>query len=220
MNIGFVYLLLNPAFPRYVKIGRTSADPHTRAKQLSSDTGVPDDFIVIYHELVSDPKKVEEQLHDRFAEYRPRKNKEFFQIPMKDAIDTLQEAAVRFPVPSSASSIAADLMSHFVKHFGAYLDPNVTAIRLVQVPDTVYLEVTRRTKHGSPLISLEELPLRGLFTPNNPTSHDLSENEALVKSLDEYDWIMISDLFPTDVAQQIATEWEQPGGKLEKSRQT
>jgi hypothetical protein len=135
---------------------------------------------------------------------------------MKEAIDARQDAAAMFPVPSSASYIVADLMPHVVKHFGAYLDQNVTEIKLVQVPDTLYLEVTRKTKHGSPFKSLEESPLSGLWTPNNPTPRNLGKNEALVKSLDEYDWIVISDLFPADIAQQIATEWGGAGRETGK----
>jgi len=63
LNIGFVYILLNPAFPRQVKIGRTARDPQKRANELSRQTGVPDDFIVLYEEIVSDAERVETLLH-------------------------------------------------------------------------------------------------------------------------------------------------------------
>jgi hypothetical protein len=105
VSIGFVYVLLNPVFPRQVKIGRTARDPQTRAGELSRQTGVPDDFIVIYDEIVADAKQVEDLLHARFSEYRTKKNKEFFQIPPKEAIRALQEMARRFPIPSTISSL-------------------------------------------------------------------------------------------------------------------
>jgi len=219
VSIGFVYVLLNPAFPRQVKIGRTVRDPQKRAGELSRQTGVPDDFIVLYDEIVADAKQVEELLQARFSEYRTRKNKEFFQIPPKEAIKALQEMAVRFPVPSTISSLVIDLLPHLTRYFAAYLDPIVASVRLVQLPGICYLEVIRQPKEGGPPITVqEELPLHGLVTPDAPTPDDLRVNEALVRSLDEYDWIMISNLFPVEIAEKIAREWEQPSGKLERKQ--
>lgn len=219
MRIGFVYVLLNPAFPRRVKIGRTVRDARKRAGELSRQTGVPDDFIVLYDEMVADAKQVEELLHARFSEYRTSKNKEFFQIPPKQAIRALQEMAVRFPVPSTVPSLVVDLSPHFTRYFAAYLDPMVASVRLVQLPGICYLEVIRQREEGGPPITMqEELPLNGLVTPDAPTLDDLRVNEALVRSLDEYDWIMISNLFPVEIAEKIAREWEQPSGKLEQKQ--
>ena len=219
MSIGFVYVLLKPAFPRQVKIGRTARDPQKRAGELSRQTGVPDDFIVIYDELVADAQHVEDLLHARFSEYRTRKNKEFFQIPPKEAIRALQDMAMRFPVPSTTPTLVVDLLPHFTKYFAAYLDPKVTNVGIVQLPGVCYLEVTRQAKEGGPpVITQEGLSLTGLLTPDAPTLDDLRANEAEVRSLDAYDWIMISDLFLVETAEQIAREWERPGGKLEWKR--
>ena len=33
--------------------------------------------------------------------------------------------------------------------------------------------------------------------------------------LEDYDWIMISNIFPQVVAKEIAREWERAGGKLQ-----
>jgi hypothetical protein len=219
VSIGFVYVLLNPAFPRQVKIGRTARDPQKRANELSRQTGVPEDFIVIYDEIVADAKQVEDLLHARFSEYRTKKNKEFFQVPPKEAIRALQEMAMRFPVPSTILSLVVDLLPHFTKYFAAYLDPKVSDVRLVQLPGICYLDVTRQSEEGGPpIITQEELPLSRLVMPETPTLDDLRANEALVRSLDEYDWIMISDLFPVETSEQITREWERPGGKLEWKR--
>jgi hypothetical protein len=111
------------------------------------------------------------------------------------------------------------LLPHFTKYFAAYLDSKVTGVRLVQLPGICYLDVTRQSEEGGPpILTQEELPLSGLATPDAPTLDDLRASEALVRSLDEYDWIMISDLFPVEAAEQIAREWERPGGKLEGKR--
>ena len=218
-RIGFVYVLLNPSFPRLVKIGRTARDPRNRAGELSRHAGVPDDFIVLYDELVADAKQVEDLLHAKFSEYRARKNKEFFEIPAKEAIKALQEMASRFPVPSAIRALVIDLLPHFMKYFAAYLDPKVAVVRLVQLPGICYREVIRQAREGGPPITThEELPLGGLVTPDAPTLEDLRANEAKLRSLEEYDWIMISDLFPVEIAKKIAHEWERPGGKLEQKR--
>lgn len=220
LNIGFVYILLNPAFPRHIKIGCTARDPYRRAGELSRQTGVPDDFVVLFHELVGDAKQVEKLLHDRFAPYRMKRNKEFFQVPAQEAVRALLQLALRFPVPVSTPSLVVDLLPHFTKYFEKYLDPQVVEINLVQLPGTCYLDVTREPSTGdSPITTHEELPLGGLITPDEPTLEDLRRNELRVRSCDEYDWIMISNLFPPKVAHEIAHEWEKPMGKLDQERQ-
>jgi hypothetical protein len=218
LSIGFVYILLNPSFPNHVKIGRTARDPQKRASELSRQTGVPDDFIVLYDEIVADAKEVEKLLHAKFSAYRPKKNKEFFQIPPKEAIKALQELSTKFPVPATTSIFTIDLMPHFVRYFSTYLDPNIVAIKFIQLPGFCYLEVTRQHDiNKSPITTQEEIPLE-LLTPDEPTLDDLRDNESRLKSCDEYDWIMISNLFPKEKAYKIAEEWERPGGKLDKKR--
>jgi len=38
---GYVYILINAAFPEFIKIGLTTLDPKERARQLSVGTGIP-----------------------------------------------------------------------------------------------------------------------------------------------------------------------------------
>lgn len=219
MSIGFVYVLLNPAFPRQIKIGRTARDPRKRAGELSRQTGVPDDFIVLYEELVGNAEEVERLLHVRFGDYRTKRNKEFFQIHPAEAIKALLRVATGFPIPIGTPSLVADLLPHLRKYFAAHLDPRVGSVRLVQLPGICYLEVTRQPSGGgAPVTSSEGLSLAGFRVTAVPTLDDLRENEALVHRLDEYDWIMISDLFPAETAEKIARDWERPGGKLEQER--
>ncbi|MEH2169992.1 MAG: GIY-YIG nuclease family protein [Nostoc sp.] len=89
MAQGFVYVLVNPSFPDQVKIGRTEKTSELRAKQLQT-TGVPTPFIVVYEELVSDCEVVENILHSRFAVYRTSQDREFFRVPVREAIRVLQ----------------------------------------------------------------------------------------------------------------------------------
>ena len=45
---AYVYVLMNPSLQNMVKIGKTTREPEERAKELSSVTGVPTPFIVVY----------------------------------------------------------------------------------------------------------------------------------------------------------------------------
>lgn len=86
-NSGFVYILVNPAIPGLVKIGRTVGQPEHRAREVSRGTGVPADFTVAWACLVSDCFVVERLLHDQLAGCRYRSNREFFELPVAEAIE-------------------------------------------------------------------------------------------------------------------------------------
>lgn len=90
--IGYVYLMINPAFPNLVKIGRTSKSSEARAMELST-TGTPDKFIVVFDILVDDCIELESEMHSIFTSSRYANNREFFEIPLKTAIETLQSIA-------------------------------------------------------------------------------------------------------------------------------
>lgn len=221
MNIGFVYILLNPAFPKQLKIGRTDRDSQKRARELSRQTGVPLDFIVIYEEVVSDARQVEGLVHEALDGYRVSKMKEFFVLPPKEAIRVLQEVASRFPVARSLPRLVADLLPHFVTTFASYMDPRVVGIRFVQLPGAYYLEVDRRTTaNGGVTTSVAAVPLLGLEAPDAPTLVALGANEAHLRACDPYTWINISDVFPPDAVQRILEEWHAPGGGLEQFEQS
>ena len=90
MAEGYIYILLNRAFQNdHYKIGMTTKAPEERARQLSSATGIPRDFEVLYEQRVIDCKQAEWLLHRRLSQYRST-GKEFFQIPLKAAIKALE----------------------------------------------------------------------------------------------------------------------------------
>jgi hypothetical protein len=62
MREGFVYILMNPSMPGLVKIGLTEDTAEARAASLSSASGVPTRFTVVYDELVSDCCQVEARM--------------------------------------------------------------------------------------------------------------------------------------------------------------
>lgn len=82
---GFVYILVNPAFPNLVKIGRTTKNPQERALELSS-TGVPEKFVVVHSVITSDCIGLENILHRDLHSKRYNKNREFFEISVSDVI--------------------------------------------------------------------------------------------------------------------------------------
>jgi hypothetical protein len=87
--IGYVYILINPAFPDLIKIGRTSKTSESRALELST-TGTPDKFVVVFDVLVDNCIEVESEMHAIFSSSRYAENREFFRVPVKKAIATLQ----------------------------------------------------------------------------------------------------------------------------------
>jgi len=210
--IGSVYILLNPLFPRLVKIGRTNREVRKRAVELSRQTGVPEDFVILYDEVVSDVEEVERRLHERFQEYRTKSNKEFFQLPPRDAIKALQDIARQFPAPPLEKAAVYDLLPHLKQRFSQYLDPKIRGVRFLQLPGVSYLEVTRQATTGGPkVISHDELPLSGLVVSESfvTIQRDLQRNIEKLQRLHEYDWIQISDLFPNEIANEIAQRWEE-----------
>jgi hypothetical protein len=80
---GVVYILLNPAMPGYLKIGKTDRTSEERAAELSIGTGMPTRFHVAYDVQVSDCAAAERLIHLRLDAHRVSKSREFFCIPLK-----------------------------------------------------------------------------------------------------------------------------------------
>jgi hypothetical protein len=43
---GYVYILINPAFAGFVKIGKTTKDSEVRAREVSAGSGVPAPYAI------------------------------------------------------------------------------------------------------------------------------------------------------------------------------
>ena len=81
----------NPAFHEdMLKIGYTKHDTKRRAKELFT-TGVPDKFSVVYKESVPDCVSAEKLIHNKLKQYRHRKDREFFILPLYEAISIVQK---------------------------------------------------------------------------------------------------------------------------------
>lgn len=91
---GYLYVLMNPKMDGLVKIGKTTRDTKSRAKELSTATGVPTPFVVVYEEYFEDCSKAEEFVHSllELRGHRLSSNKEFFSASSTDAIKAILEA--------------------------------------------------------------------------------------------------------------------------------
>lgn len=95
---GHVYVLMNPSMQNLVKIGKTKREPEERAKELSSTTGVPTPFVVVYNCYFESCSNAETFIHKYLEDkgFRVSSNREFFEIPIKDAIDSVMKAKEEF----------------------------------------------------------------------------------------------------------------------------
>jgi hypothetical protein len=86
--MAIVYVLSNPAFDRYVKVGRT-VDLHQRLRQLDN-TSLPLPFRCEFAIEVADEVEAERLIHQAFADVRVRSSREFFEIEPQRVIAALK----------------------------------------------------------------------------------------------------------------------------------
>lgn len=86
---GFVYVLQNEAMNGYYKVGMTKRPPSQRAEELSSATGVPFQFNVVYYAEVESPLLVERHVHAVLNEYRAE-GREFFRCRLALILEVIK----------------------------------------------------------------------------------------------------------------------------------
>jgi hypothetical protein len=89
MSVGYIYILSNQAMQGLLKIGFTNRDVKERIAQLSSATGVPKPFDIEYYCLTSDVEEIERKAHEGLFSHRAGKKKEFFEVPLVEAINLI-----------------------------------------------------------------------------------------------------------------------------------
>jgi len=87
-----VYILENDAMPGLIKVGRTQNTVERRMAELYS-TGVPLPFRCVHSVLVNDMVSVEGLMHTALWAYRENMSREFYRIPVEEAIATLDQIA-------------------------------------------------------------------------------------------------------------------------------
>ncbi len=86
---GFVYVLTNDYMPGVVKIGYTAQSIKERLKELDK-TGTPWPFRCHFAIETERYKEIEKLVHEAFAGYRVRENREFFKISPEKAVAALR----------------------------------------------------------------------------------------------------------------------------------
>ena len=89
---GWVYVLTNEAMPGLVKVGQTYKTPEIRAQELSSETGVAAQYVVVYKAFVPNYEQVEKIVHDKLKSAGKHYNKEFFKCETFEAIRHIRDS--------------------------------------------------------------------------------------------------------------------------------
>jgi hypothetical protein len=107
---GHIYVLVNPSIEGLVKIGKTTRDPESRARELSQATGVATPFYVGYSIEVADCHSAEEYVHAVLEHngFKRSPNREFFQMPLRKAIEVLLLAEKEIASIAAPSEDEAD----------------------------------------------------------------------------------------------------------------
>ena len=203
--------MTNPAMRGLVKIGLTDRTSKARAKELRG-TGVPDDFIVVYDELVTDCASVELRLHQRFDDYRYQPNREFFQIPVREAIRGLMEESVGFVVPRIGANSGVEILPDLKRKYPLHLKSDFHSVKIVHADGVVYLESVRYRHAGLRDEVVERTDLAFISSGDLemfPATRSPEDNARLfVHQLDEYSMIHCTDLFTLEACSEIARKHE------------
>lgn len=97
-----VYVLTNEVMPGLVKIGRTTDSVEGRLTQLSSHSGVPLPFECYFAAEVDSGARVEQLLHQLFAEHRVNPKREFFRIEPEKAVIAIRVGQFQEVTPGRA----------------------------------------------------------------------------------------------------------------------
>ncbi|MDA1386252.1 GIY-YIG nuclease family protein [Glycomyces lechevalierae] len=219
---GVIYVLTNRYFARnIVKIGMTERTATLRARELSTATGVPDDFEVAYEQIVSDAITVESKVHELLADYRLNKRREFFQLPTMKAIEVVRSVAAEYLVDEENEADEIDVLPGFESRMRRWLRSDLVAVSYHQFSDLCVVKwVTQpdlssegAIEHifdlsviaGHPLESVP--PYDGRWF--SPVRNTPEENARELLVLDAYSMIMTGlDILSEEAMRYVADLWE------------
>jgi hypothetical protein len=94
MMAGFIYIMSNPSYHSgWVKIGKSDRDPEEFRRSELETTGVAHSFKVEYYAYVDDHNNVERDVHSKLQHVRVNKQREFFEVPVPEAILQIRSSA-------------------------------------------------------------------------------------------------------------------------------
>jgi hypothetical protein len=174
-SLQIVYVLINPAMPGLVKIGKTTQEEvDLRMKQLFS-TGVPVPFQCVFACRVPDASVVERALHHAFGQTRINPTREFFRIEPERVVSILQLLHVEEVTEQLERSIESDATQADLQAAQA----TVLSPRLVQFNgDECSLTMATRKVQGKP----EDYPLQPApyWTYNGRTLKEIYDDVHVV----------------------------------------
>lgn len=141
MDNGYIYVLINESLKDLVKIGKTALSSSERARQLSSNTGIPTPFKVAYEIFSEDCDNLERKIHLELDDFRVNKNREFFKYPLNKTIEIIQKLAQKDNDHEKFESI--EILPKIKDLYKDYVNPKVSSVKIYQTSDRVYLEVTQ-----------------------------------------------------------------------------
>jgi hypothetical protein len=108
---GWLYILAHPAWDKIgmVKIGKTGRDPRTRAREITSVSGLITPCTIVWCAPVSDMAAAEKAVHRMLDRYRVTKRREMFRIShaqAKQAAEAIAQSLQTNPT-SARQSFAA-----------------------------------------------------------------------------------------------------------------
>jgi hypothetical protein len=107
-NSGHLYVLINPTLrTNCYKIGKTNRDPHERARELSSGTGVATPYEVAYQKFFEDVDYAESKVHFALRLNRISGRREFFDVKLHEAIQVI-EAVAQGETPEPVKQVTLD----------------------------------------------------------------------------------------------------------------
>jgi Meiotically up-regulated gene 113 len=193
--------------PGVVKIGRTGRIVRTRARELYT-TGVPTDFIVLWHEFVHDSAAVEKNLHTLFSNSRVDRRREFFKVEPRDAIRALIEAARPFRFELDDRTPRVSILTKLKEKHQGLLRKDISDVNIAQSGSGIFLEV-RRHPYKDPrrqVVDYVDLDVLGNFLSERV---DISLNAEKFLTLDDLSLINVTDLFDVEAADAI---WDKHSG--------
>lgn len=209
---GYVYILVNPSMPGLIKVGRTLRDSRMRARELSS-TGVPTPFQVAFELFAEHHETLEAMVHLELTDFRVNAAREFFRYPLDKAIALLIQLAKTLQ-SSAEQYVAEDVTQRLREKYSMYLRLDIVAVRVVQMPGRVWLEITTEKEIAGYLVdqTIQRTDLafiagtdEAFFRPEDDVRLNASK---LVNDYDVYSIIMTTDLFHDEACQQIARAYQ------------
>lgn len=206
-EVGHVYVLHNCEHRQpMVKLGRTTGDVRSRAKQIDK-TGSPGPFTVLFSVYVSDCRLVENLLHDRLKDFRIRNRREFFRVHPDLAIRALLEVAQSYVLDESRG-LSVDILPTLLQRYRGLLDATLQKAEIGPYEGTVVLTCTFQAQFDLADLRIERSDMNiirsadesdVLFRPG-----EVSDAVQNFLNLDPYTYIMTTPLFADSEATLIA----------------